>query len=44
MEKGYKNVKVIIGGLNRMKEVGFTWWRSGDVIRNGEVLYRAGER
>jgi hypothetical protein len=44
MNQGFTNVKVIFGGYDKMKEVGFIWWRGGDILRKGEVLNKAGGR
>ncbi len=32
MKRGYKNVFVVIGGLEEMPKAGFRYYRGGDII------------
>lgn len=37
-DKGFRNVFVVVGGLDQMPEAGFTLYREGDIIQkvNGQ--------
>ena len=39
-KQGFKKAFPVLGGLNKMPEGGFLYYRAGDIFKNGKMIFK----